>query len=60
MALKYIQFGNPQQNVCVERVNRTVRDDWFGIARMNRLPRCKMGLLVANDCNVSEGERQDI
>lgn len=28
--LKHIQPGNPQQNACVERYNRTVCYDWLG------------------------------
>jgi len=27
--LDFIQSGNPQQNACVERYNRTVRYDWL-------------------------------
>jgi putative transposase len=27
--LHYIQPGNPQQNACVERFNRTVRHEWL-------------------------------
>ncbi len=29
-AVRYIQPGNPQQNVYIERFNRTVRYDWLG------------------------------
>jgi putative transposase len=27
--IDFIEPGNPQQNACVERYNRTVRDDWL-------------------------------
>ena len=30
IALSYIQPDKPQQNACVERYNRTVRQEWLG------------------------------
>ncbi len=30
IALSNIQPGNPQQNACIERFNRTVRYYWLG------------------------------
>ncbi|WP_080514419.1 integrase core domain-containing protein [Shewanella baltica] len=39
--LKFIQYGNPQQNAYVERCNRTVRYEWLNQYLFSILPRYK-------------------
>ena len=54
IALMYIQPGNPQQNVYIERYNRTVRTEWLGryhfdsIEMFRIIPHAGSGLTTMN------------